>query len=154
MSSWLNREGRTWRVQWDSALALWRGQRCGAPHASKVCPFLLPLSLGVAPFLFAFCVLWRPHCERFSLLPLLRRDRCRQGDAPHDLFPLFASSLCQVESSRAVQLANSVHRSLSACNRSNLLIPSSGFLPFRVRGRSRCVKSPAMMSANFSRRLS
>ena len=44
MSSWLNREGRTWRVQWDSALALWRGQRCGAPHASKVCRFLLPLS--------------------------------------------------------------------------------------------------------------
>ena len=96
MSSWLNREGRTSRVQWASALALWRGQRCGAPHASKVCSFLFPLSLplGVSPFLLAFCVLWRPHRKRFSLLPLPRRDGCRQGDAPHDLFPSFASSLC------------------------------------------------------------
>ena len=84
------------------------------------------LSLGVSPFLFAFSFLWPPHCERFSLLPLPHRDGRRQGDAAHDLFPSFTSSLCYVESFRAVQLANSVHRSLSACNRSNLLILPSG----------------------------
>ena len=75
---------------------LWRGQRCGAPHASKVCPFLFPISVGVSPFLFAFSFLWPPHCERFSLLPLPRRDGCTQGDAAHDLFPLICilSLLC------------------------------------------------------------
>ena len=85
-------KGRPRRVPWTSALALWHGQSRGAPHASKVCPFLFPLSQRF-PFLFAICVLWRPHCERFPLLPLPRRDICRQGDAPFDLFPLFASCL-------------------------------------------------------------
>ena len=38
-----------------------------------------------------FCTAWRPHCVRSSLLHVIRRGGCRQGDAPLDQFLLSAT---------------------------------------------------------------
>ena len=77
VSLWLRcaEMGRPWRVQGTSALAYRRGQRRGNHHASKVFPF--PFR-GAFPYRNFFCTAWRPHCGRFSLLPLPCRNGCRQ----------------------------------------------------------------------------
>ena len=90
---------RPWRVRRTSTLAWRRGQR----QASF---FLFSFCHGAFFFRVASCSSRRSRCECFSRLSVLRRGVCRQGGAPLDLFPLFASCLCFVESFHALQLGS------------------------------------------------
>ena len=64
--------GRTWRVQKTSALGYRRGWRRGNHRTSKVCPFLIFLSVFL--FRIFFRSAWQPHCG-----PLLSAARISQG---------------------------------------------------------------------------